>query len=30
MQEELTVERTSGQASRAELDDWRARVEQMR
>merc|ERR1719350_2296813 len=30
MQEELTVERTNGQASRAEMEDWRARVEQMR
>jgi len=30
MQEELTMERTKGQASRAEMEDWRARVEQMR
>jgi len=30
IQEELTMERTSGQASRAEMEDWRARVEQMR
>merc|ERR1719384_427475 len=30
IQEELTMERTSGQASRAEMEDWRARGEQMR
>merc|ERR1719350_379254 len=30
MQEELTVERTNGRASRPEMEDWRARVAQMR
>ena len=30
MQEELTVERTNGIAGRNELDDWKARVEQMK